>query len=91
MKQDYQTTIDSAAIPVPDEVRVVMDELAGQLREGLLEMAVCAGLQVMHAVPDDQVPGLSALATHAALARAPRSRSTTRRPPSPLYRCGCPG
>lgn len=55
MKKDYQTTIDSAAIPVPDEVRVVMDELAGELREGLLAMAVGAGLQVMHAVLDEQV------------------------------------
>ena len=55
MKKDYQATIDSAAMPVPGEVWVVMGELAGELREGLLAMAVGAGLQVMHAVLDEQV------------------------------------
>jgi hypothetical protein len=33
MKKDYQATIDSAAMPVPGEVWVVMGELAGELRE----------------------------------------------------------
>ena len=55
MKKNYQTTADAAAMPLPDHVSVAMDDLAGTLREGLLALAVGAGLQVMQAVFDEQV------------------------------------
>jgi len=55
MKKNYQTTADAAAMPLPDHVSVAMEDLAGTLREGLLALAVGAGLQVMQAVFDEQV------------------------------------
>lgn len=55
MKKDYQTSNAAAVMTVPDEVRVVMDDLAGTLRQGLLALAVGAGFQVVEAVLDAQV------------------------------------
>ncbi len=56
MKKNYQT-MDAAAmgLAVPDAVTVVMAELAADVREGLLAMAVGAGLQVMAAMMDADV------------------------------------
>jgi hypothetical protein len=47
MKKNYQTDAARAAmseIVVPDAVSVAMSELSGAMREGLLALAVGAGL-----------------------------------------------
>ena len=43
---------------MPETVSVAMAELAGELREGLLALAVGAGLQVMAAMMEDDVTAL---------------------------------
>jgi putative transposase len=44
----YQTTeFDTSALAVPEQVSVAMSEIAADMREGLLAIAVGAGLQVM--------------------------------------------
>jgi transposase-like protein len=44
----YQTTeFDTSALAVPEQVSVAMSEIAADMREGLLALAVGAGLQVM--------------------------------------------
>jgi hypothetical protein len=44
----YQTCgFDTSALAVPEQVSVAMSEVAEDLREGLLALAVGAGLQVM--------------------------------------------
>ena len=58
MKKDYQTSSSAAAMPVPDAVTVAMADLAGELREGLLALAVGAGLQVMDALIEESVTAL---------------------------------
>ena len=51
MKKNYQKNARSATVPVlPEAVSVVLAELADDLQEGLLAMAVGAGLQVMAAM-----------------------------------------
>ena len=51
MKKNYQTNDASAmGLAVPEAVTVVMAELAGEVQEGLLAMAVGTGLQVMAAM-----------------------------------------
>ena len=50
MKKDYQTTSTPAAMAVPDAVSIAMTNLADELREGLLALAVGTGLQVMDAI-----------------------------------------
>jgi putative transposase len=63
VKKDYQKDNNSAATAVeatmPGAVTVTLAELAGSLREGLLAMAVGAGLQVMDAVIDESVTALA--------------------------------
>jgi putative transposase len=56
VKQNYQT-IDAAAMAlgVPESVSVVLGEVVADVREGLLAMAVGAGLQVMAAMMDADV------------------------------------
>jgi hypothetical protein len=56
MKKDYQKTATSARVPVlPEAVSIVLAELAGEVQEGLLAMAVGAGLQVMAAMMNADV------------------------------------
>ena len=44
----YQTTeFDTSALAVPEQVSLAMEEIAADMREGLLALAVGAGLQVM--------------------------------------------
>jgi putative transposase len=46
--KNYQTeTTQTSALAVPEQVSVAMDEIAADMREGLLALAVGAGLQVM--------------------------------------------
>ncbi|MBW3575741.1 MAG: IS256 family transposase, partial [Actinobacteria bacterium] len=61
MKKDYQkdTTTGAVEVPLPDAVSVTMAELADSLREGLLALAVGAGLQVMDALIDESVTALA--------------------------------
>ena len=48
MTKRYQTkTGDANALAVPEQVSVAMSEIAADMREGLLALAVGAGLQVM--------------------------------------------
>jgi len=56
VKQNYQT-IDAAAtgLAVPEAVSVVLGEVVADVREGLLAMAVGAGLQVMAAMMTEDV------------------------------------
>jgi len=58
MKKNYQTAAPAAAIAVPDVVTVAMTALAEELREGLLALAVGAGLQVMDAILEESVTAL---------------------------------
>ena len=56
MRKDYQNReIDTSQPAVPERVSVALDELAGELREGLLAFAVGTGLQVMAALMDEDV------------------------------------
>ena len=48
MNKKYQTTMpDATPLAVPEQVSIVMDQIAAEMREGLLALAVGAGLQVM--------------------------------------------
>ena len=48
MTKKYQTTgLDTNMLAVPEQVSVAMSEIAADMREGLLALAVGAGLQVM--------------------------------------------
>lgn len=48
MTKKYQKTVPAATPPaVPEQVSIVMDEIAADMQEGLLALAVGAGLQVM--------------------------------------------
>ena len=56
MRKNYQNReIDTSQPAVPDTVSVALDELTGELREGLLALAVGAGLQVMAALMEQDV------------------------------------
>lgn len=48
MTKNYQTkTFDTNSLAVPEQVSIVMEQIGADLREGLLALAVGAGLQVM--------------------------------------------
>jgi len=54
--KNYQNReIDTSQAAVPERVSVALDELAGELREGLLAFAVGTGLQVMAAIMEEDV------------------------------------
>ena len=56
MTKKYQTTgFDTSALAVPEQVSVAMNEIAADMREGLLALAVGAGLQVMAQLMDADV------------------------------------
>ena len=56
MRKDYQNQeIDTSQLAVPDTVSVALTELAGEIREGLLALAVGTGLQVMAAIMEQDV------------------------------------
>jgi transposase-like protein len=54
-KQYQNEEIDTSQPVVPERVSVVLGELAGELREGLLALAVGTGLQVMTALMEADV------------------------------------
>ena len=56
MRKNYQNQeIDTSHPAVPDTVSVALAELAGEMREGLLALAVGTGLQVMAAIMEQDV------------------------------------
>jgi putative transposase len=62
MSKNYQTNAARAAmseIVMPDAVSVAMSELTGAVKEGLLALAVGAGLQVMQVLMDESVTALA--------------------------------
>ena len=58
MKKNYQTKT-AAAMTVPDSVAIAMTDLADELREGLLALAVGTGLQVMDVLLEESVTALA--------------------------------
>ncbi len=63
MRRTYQNskidTPDGLELTVPEQVNVVMAEVAADMREGLLALAVGAGLQVMNALMEADVTALA--------------------------------
>jgi hypothetical protein len=57
--KDYQTIETDATIPLPGSVHLAMDDIAGTMREGLLAMAVTAGLGVMSALMEESVTAIA--------------------------------
>ncbi len=56
MRKTYQNKkIDTSQPAVPDTVSVVLDQLAGEMREGLLALVVGTGMQVMAAIMEEDV------------------------------------
>jgi putative transposase len=56
VRKNYQNQeIDTSQPAVPEQVSVALDELAGEMREGLLALAVGTGLQVMAAIMEADV------------------------------------
>jgi putative transposase len=56
VRKNYQNQeIDTRQPAVPDTVSVALSELAGEMREGLLALAVGTGLQVMAAIMEQDV------------------------------------
>jgi putative transposase len=56
VSKKYQTTgFDASALAVPEQVSIAMEEIAADMREGLLALAVGAGLQVMQALMESDV------------------------------------
>ena len=56
MTKKYQTyAIDTNDLAVPEQVSIAMDEIAADMREGLLALAVGAGLQVMQQLMEADV------------------------------------
>jgi hypothetical protein len=54
--KNYQrTALDTSALTVPDQVSVAMNEIAANMQEGLLALAVGAGLQVMQQLMEANV------------------------------------
>ena len=49
-KKYQTTTIDTNSLAVPEQVSVAMGEIAADMQEGLLALAVGTGLQVMGAL-----------------------------------------
>ena len=56
--KNYQTEELDAPIPVPRSVSVAMEDIAATMREGLLAMAVSAGLAVMGSLMEESVTAL---------------------------------
>ena len=85
MRKDYQNQeIDTSQPAVPDTVSVALAELAGEMREGLLAVAVGTGLQVMAAIMEAEV-------TAACGPRGPPRSRADRDPARPWRRVGEPG
>ena len=58
-KKYQSTSFDTSALAVPEQVSVAVDEIAENMSEGLLALAVGAGLQVMQSLMDADVAALA--------------------------------
>lgn len=73
MTKKYQMkTSETSALAVPAQVSVAMDEIAADMREGLLALAVGAGLQVMAQLMEADVSAASTIRTGPRADMAPR-------------------
>lgn len=54
-KTNQNSQLDAKDLAVPERVSVAMDEIAADMKEGLLALAVGTGLQVMQAMMDEDV------------------------------------
>jgi putative transposase len=54
-KKYQNNALDTSALAVPVQVSVAMNEIAADMREGLLALAVGAGLQVMQSLMEEDV------------------------------------
>ena len=54
-KKYQRTTFDTSVLAVPEQVSVAMNEIAADMQEGLLALAVGAGLQVMQQLMEADV------------------------------------
>jgi putative transposase len=62
MGKQYQTRDAEASMPgltIPEEVWVALAEIAGSAKEGLLALAVGAGLQVLGTLMEESVTALA--------------------------------
>ena len=60
MTKTYQSeALDTSALAVPEQVSIAMSEVAEDMREGLLALAVGAGLQVMQALMEADVTAVA--------------------------------
>jgi transposase-like protein len=57
--KDYQTTTTAASISLPETIALTMSQLSAELEEGLLALAVGAGLQVLEAVLEQNAADLA--------------------------------
>jgi hypothetical protein len=57
-KQYQNEGLDTSQLAVPEAVSVALTGLAGEMREGLLALAVGTGLQVMAAIMDADVTAI---------------------------------
>ena len=74
MGKQYQTRSAEASTPeltIPEQVSVALAEIAESATEGLLALAVGAGLQVMQALMEESVTALA----------GPRASTTRTAPP----------
>jgi len=75
---------DAHGLAVPEHVTVAMAEIVGDMREGLLALAVGAGLQVMTAMMDADVTTLAGV-------KGKHDSDRGRSPARPRARIGDPG
>ena len=85
MTKKYQRTMfDTSVLAVPEQVSVAMNEIAADMQEGLLALAVGAGLQVMQQLMEADV-------TAACGPRGRHDRDPDRDPARHRGRVGHPG
>jgi len=89
VSKNYQSSeADTSRLAVPETVNVALGEIAGDMREGLLALAVGAGLQVMTAIMESDVT--AACGRRAATTRSgPRPGTGTVRGRWPWAGAGC--
>jgi hypothetical protein len=86
MRKQYQTTdihASMAGLVVPEQVTVALAEIAESAKEGLLVLAVGAGLQVMQTLMEESVVALA----------GPKASTTPTAPPcaTATSKGRCPG
>ena len=90
IKKYQRTEFDTTALAVPEQVSVAMNEIAADLREGLLALAVGAGLQVMQSLMEEDVTARAGLAA-GMIPSVPRPGTAAGAARSPWVADGCRG